>query len=468
MTREPSTPALFDDPNRYTRPASLEIYDHSATFHGYQEFRLTKDAVHPLPGDLPLRRKFDLLSPYFTPRFMGKRSILDLGANSGFFCFWALQNGAVRATAVDMDEQYVSMIEQARSALDVGSIETAKANVVDWKEPADVVLALALVHWIYSCTALYGTLDATVGMLAELTGYMLIVEWVEPADPAIEFFGHIEWNKEVVHGAYDRVTFERALSAHFPRWERGPDISATRTMYVAYTTAHELDLTSPLPLLHDESTVIYSRLLSTYRGVEYWSRVYDTGDSIEKQTSVDLAAREGRLLSKLTSPSFPRVLGSFSSDDGFSVVTLERVEGIPLAKEVATITGSVAAFMRFVRQSFGILEELRDARIVHRDIQLDNFIMRDGKPVLIDFGWAISDEEQYVATPGLGREGRPPDGSFSDVFALGVMLRGMGSPSRRFDPVLELMTDAEPALRISDLKVLRVLFESVAAEEETG
>lgn len=455
---------IYEDPNRHARPASLELGDHAAIFHGYQEFSLTREAIRVLPHDEALATKRRVLDPFLSRRYLAGRSVLDLGANGGFFSFWSLLSGATRAVAVDMDPEYVRMMEEARDRIGFGALETAKANVVDWEQPADVVLALALIHWIYSCTALYGTLDASVGKLAALTRYLLLVEWVGPEDHAVESFRHIEYNRDVVRGPYTLEAFEDALSHHFARWERIGEITPSRAMYAAFVTRNELDLSSPLPFAFPEETAIYSRRLARHDGVEWWSRIYDTGDAVHKQATGDLAAREGRILARLRGPAFPRVLASRAGPGGSSILSLERIEGVPLREAAAEIAAAPQRFAAFARDCLGILEALRREGIEHRDIRADNLIVRDGRPVLIDFGWAVAPGEGCFAPRWLGGPGRPPDGTFDDVYSLGAMLREVaGGALGGFDGLVGLMEAREADLRVTDLGVLRTLLDVAEA-----
>ncbi|MBK8619808.1 MAG: hypothetical protein IPN96_22560 [Anaerolineales bacterium] len=108
---------LYFTPNKNARPASLESFDHSVNFHGYQEYSLSKNWIHVLPTDASLQKKFDLLLPFFQPRFLQNRTLLDLGANAAFYCFWALQQKAQKATAVDIDEEYLLLVKKQKNNL---------------------------------------------------------------------------------------------------------------------------------------------------------------------------------------------------------------------------------------------------------------------------------------------------------------------------------------------------------------
>lgn len=457
---------LFDEPNKYARPAHIEVLENSAVFHGYQEFILTRDTLRVLDVDENLRKKQELLTQFFQPTYLRHRTVLDLGASAGFFCFWALQAGAEKAVALDMDETYVDMVEKAREKFGFDNLTVVKGNVSEWDEPADIVLALALVHWIYSCTALFGSLESIMEKLAQLTKYMLIVEWIDPNDPAIEFFHHIEWNRSFVRGPYTLEAFEKALSRYFVRWSVVGEVSPTRRLYVAFKTKHHVDLSGPLPLIMPKETVISSRLLATYNGVEYWSVVYDGGNVIYKQATLDLAEREAYFLSQLEGDYFPRVLDC-RSEGSYSVVTLEKVRGLPLLEALDDIAKSPATFLAFAQHCLRLVGELKRKGIIHRDIRPDNILVRDGKPVLIDFGWAISEAHPYFTPQWLGGPERPPDGSFCDVYSMGKVLEKVNQRRHpAFELVIELMTEPDATLRITDLEILEVLFKSVAETEE--
>ncbi|HTL29490.1 MAG TPA: class I SAM-dependent methyltransferase, partial [Tepidisphaeraceae bacterium] len=246
----PASAILWDDPNKFARPAGVQFFDRSvALVRGYQEFVVTRYTAAPVNTDPKLFRKWELLRKYFRPRFLARRILLDLGANGGFFSFLAAQGGADRVLATDIDARYLEMIRDTSAALGIPRIETVEQNVADRSEPADIVLALALVHWIYSCTAILGSLDAVMERLSRLCRYMLIVEWVDPTDSAIQSFGHLDFNRAHAQSPYTRQQFEYALSHYFARWEVIDAVSPTRALYAAFKTAQEIDLSGDLPFI---------------------------------------------------------------------------------------------------------------------------------------------------------------------------------------------------------------------------
>jgi hypothetical protein len=132
-----------------------------------------------------------------------------------------------------MDEAYQDLIRQAQTQLGWQQIRPVNCRVQDWQEPSDVVLAFAMIHWLYSCTATFGSLKAVVAKLTVLTRELLLIEWVAPEDSAITFFKHTDWNADKIKGPYSLEAFEVALRQHFSRVAILGDISPTRTLYVA-------------------------------------------------------------------------------------------------------------------------------------------------------------------------------------------------------------------------------------------
>src|SRR4051794_1563634 len=195
---------------------------------------------------------------------------------------------------------------------------------------------------------------------------------------------------------------------------------------VAFAQADDPWVGPKLPFARPVENVLSSRWLLDHAGRPVHSRIYLTdtarGPVVLKQTSGDLAKREGDVLGLLDSQRFPKVLDAEARGVD-SLLTLEAVAGDPLTRT------RPANAVRFAEGCIEILAELDEAGIVHRDITPHNLLVRDGLPVLIDFGWAVADGlelppalERDLVACGLGEGGRPPEGGYCDVFAMGVAL----------------------------------------------
>jgi SAM-dependent methyltransferase len=453
-------PALWQDPNRFARPAGLELGTNSVV-HGYQEYVFDRK-LGPIPREEPLRCKQRLTERFFEPRAMQGKSLLDIGANGGFFSFWAAQNGAREVIALDMDAHYIAILEAVGRHHGLAAVRPTRVNVQDWNQPADLVLAFAMVHWLYSCTATFGSLDAIIERLSQLTRETLIVEWVDPADKAMLEFQHTSFNPDLVRGPYTVEAFEAALRQRFARVERLGHSTPTRVFYAAYRHANEIS-SCPLPPRGPEERIIASRTLCQLDGVVYHSRVYLGADglTVEKQTSGTLALHEAALLRSLTGPGFPRVI-SERAGDGESSIVLERIVGPSVETNPELVAPTPAALAAFFGDCLEILEQLEQAGIEHRDITPRNLLVRDGRPVLIDFGWGRREDQPFVTPPTLGGRGRAPEGP-DDLFAMGTLfgeLLPVGS--KLFAPLIAAMTAPARKARVRDLRELRRLLAGLA------
>ncbi len=229
---------LYTEPNKYANKPGLIINNKSnntyVEFEGYQKFKLSKYDILVNPNDKGLLSKQSLFDKSIDPNWLIGKSVLDLGCNSAYFCYYSRLNGAKSAIGVEIDRDYIHNVEKANEVLNFSNVSIIDKNVMDYHKPADVVFAFALIHWIYSCTSDYGSLDLAIKKLAELTNEVLIVEWIEKEDEAIQFFKHINYNTEIIKEEYSKINFEKALAKHFSSFEIIGDVKSTRTVYIAY------------------------------------------------------------------------------------------------------------------------------------------------------------------------------------------------------------------------------------------
>ena len=227
------TVSFYQEPNRFAEKPGLE-FGLTTNVSGYQNFVMTGETIEVHPKDRQLKRKRDLTALFFDRDWVRGKTVLDIGANAGFFSFLALLNEAKQAVALDLDPEYNALLKRIRRRLGFTNLDVVQANLMKYDQPADLVLGFALIHWIYSCTAGYGSLSRAVGKLASLTRRALLVEWVEPRDAAISFFKHLDWNPTIHADHYHRPAFEDALAEHFVHYTRLGPLSSTRSLYAAF------------------------------------------------------------------------------------------------------------------------------------------------------------------------------------------------------------------------------------------
>lgn len=163
----------------------------------------------------------------------------------------------------------------------------------------------------------------------------------------------------------------------------------------------------------------------------------------------DVASRlrdEARALARVRHPGIPDVLDLGVLDDGRPYFVMEHVRGSDLRTEL-TRHGvlSVPTAVRMVIGLLDALEAVHGASLVHRDVKLENLVMRDdGRLALIDFGLALRMDDDLRRT-GRGRAvGTPRTMSpeqhargavdqRTDLYAVGLCLFELIAGSGPFD-----------------------------------
>jgi hypothetical protein len=280
---------------------------------------------------------------------------------------------------------------------------------------------------------------------------------VAPLEHFLALAYHVVHHKGVMTDDYRRKLFAIAPDAGVALVGDGTEFAQLVRVLgehgIAFEQADDPYVGPKLPYVRPVEEVSYSRWLMEYDGRPIHSRIYRVQQGgtpvVVKQATGDLAAREGKLLGLLDSPRFPRVHGT-ESDGAHSVAILEEIAGESLER-----TRPADAY-RFAAACVEILAELRAAGISHRDIKANNLLVADGLPVLIDFGWAVApgfafgpSVEEALVEGGLGDGGRPPEGGFDDVYAMGVALSALADEDARIAALVRAAT-APKAQRVTD------------------
>ena len=159
-------------------------------------------------------------------------SLVDVGCSSGAISYSANELGYDPIFSLDHDQEYLDIINQINAKLLIHSINVKKFSFGDVLPKADVMTMGALIHWVYSCTALYGNFDKIFSYLNNSINKYLIIEWVNNDDAAIKAFKHIDHNKNMHSEEYNKTNFENSLKKNIGNIIEIKSTSPTRELYV--------------------------------------------------------------------------------------------------------------------------------------------------------------------------------------------------------------------------------------------
>jgi ribosomal protein L11 methylase PrmA len=170
------------------------------------------------------------------------KTLWDLGANTGVFsrlgcqlgmyvCAYDIDPEAVEAhyrsqKASSQTEAILPLILNLRTPSPAIGWHNQERNSFNQRGPADVVMALALVHHLaIGCNL---PLEKIAHQFADL-GQWLIIEFVPKADEQVQ---KLLYAREDIFTAYDETGFEAAFDAYFQTVEKTVIADSCRTLYV--------------------------------------------------------------------------------------------------------------------------------------------------------------------------------------------------------------------------------------------
>ena len=215
---------------RESPSSHLNQQNKTITVKGYQTYRLTSRGTVDLIGgrhDGKMHAIFQFLKTLhkkWKKKSNGSRmTMADVGCSNGLVSFLGWQAGFQKVYALDHDKACISLLQDVtrqqssltncRSSTSV--ITPTQYSFGDDFPCSDVVVAGAIIHWVYSCTSAFGSLESIIEYLASHTKHVLIIEWVSPNDQAIREFKHLSFTKSCHKEPYDKEHFLLALSKHF-------------------------------------------------------------------------------------------------------------------------------------------------------------------------------------------------------------------------------------------------------------
>ena len=224
---------LCSTPNQHAPKASMHKTKHNIIVNGYQQYTINETSIKPSKSSYDLDIKTNLLREYYQSDFIKNKTFLDLGAASGYFTFMAIINECKHATAIDIDNEHLKIIKTISKEYDINNITILSDNINNYAGKADIVNALSIIHWIFSCTSIFGKMENMISFLKNITGEVLFVEWIDPSDEAIQYFKHLNYNKKNSDDSYNYEFFLAELNKNFSSVKMIGETRKTRKLFKA-------------------------------------------------------------------------------------------------------------------------------------------------------------------------------------------------------------------------------------------
>lgn len=165
-------------------------------------------------------------------------------------------------------------------------------------------------------------------------------------------------------------------------------------------------------------------------------KVPRTGDKLDRSRTASLL-KEARAAASLSHPNIVTVLDCGELDDGGCFVVFEFIEGHHLGREIQQGLSIDRAIELMTPIALAVHYAHQTRNIFHRDLKPANILIaRDGRPLVTDFGLAVTDEQQlenrgeimgtaaYMSPEQTRGEAHLLDGR-TDIWSLGVILYEM-------------------------------------------
>lgn len=368
---------------KQARP-SCTFINNRCVFNGYQSLEIEGGTITPKNEDLIL--KSSLLRPHIESAVNQETSFLDLGCANFYFGFLANLLNAGKTTGVDVDKEYISAIKSIIEQFSLENIHIVESNIQEYREPHDIVNAAAIIHWLYSCSAFFGSMANVLEFLSGLANRVLFIEWIDNEDAAIKYFGHIGYNNESTEHDYNKVTFLNGLMKRFNRVRFLGNTAPTRELYMA------------------EKLRIYD---DTYSGVIQVGLNEVVKTYRQKAMDEGLLEREKFWLHQLR--EFERVPNILNASD--NSITMDYVGERLTAENLP---------QDWEEQILVISEGLKRYDCSHNDIKPEDILVKNQKLYIVDFGWATRLGEDIPShwPPDIGGEFAPGVHNFDDSYSL--------------------------------------------------
>lgn len=227
----------YKDPNRKIGSQSeiptIIINDDLLTINGYQVFNIYLPEKHLEFIAKPI--KFNHISHILCKLNIEEKcnTICDIGCNSGLCSLIAHNNNFTEIVSLDHDSEYINIIGTIKELCGITNIHEKVFSFGDnINKKFDIVFCGALIHWIYSLTADFRNFDKIIEYLLGFTNNYILIEWVEPHDPAITWFNHISKNALDTDEVYSTENFEKSINKYMKLISKQQIDGDTRWLYI--------------------------------------------------------------------------------------------------------------------------------------------------------------------------------------------------------------------------------------------
>lgn len=178
---------------------------------GYQQFSINQSGfIHKIAG------KYTAVDEFLNQLTDKNLSLGDLGCSNGYICYLAHFAGFRKIYGYDHDVQCLNVIAYINKLLRINTITPKYFDIGHTTiTPHDIVVAMALIHWIYSCTSQFGSLYRIIEYLSNTTKQYLLIEWIDPSDISIKQFLHLSYNPKIQTEPYTFDNFMYAVKDFF-------------------------------------------------------------------------------------------------------------------------------------------------------------------------------------------------------------------------------------------------------------
>ena len=207
---------------------NLKIFTNYIQVSGYQSFDINSENVYN--PKRKLKKKSKLITE-FIDNNQKLNSMIDIGCSQGYYSFYSYFKN-MKVNLIEHDPEYVKQLTFIKTHLnlDINILNNKFSENTNLK--ADIVLFLALIHWVYNSTDSFKNLKDIINKLYTMTNKVLIIEWIDLSDQAITSTDRIIQSEKDTD-KYNKKNFISALQI-FTKIEKKESDNKTRELYFCY------------------------------------------------------------------------------------------------------------------------------------------------------------------------------------------------------------------------------------------